>query len=267
MRRVAVVTNSLVLLALVWLGSGCGLVSNNPLEEQRDPHYLTGKNRVSSLDYQGAVEAFEKALETNPKSASAHFELGFIYAQRLTNYASAIYHFERYLTLRPKSDLADVIRGHITACTQEMARKVPLGPVTPAMQRSLDRLAEENLRLRQQLDFLSRRLAEATNALQFGAAPIGTLPSAPLTYTNTAQVAPVIPAATNRFYASPAIPPQKMVRQTTPTPTRTHVVQRNETMVQIARRYRISLGALQAANPRIQPRQLRVGQTLVIPSP
>jgi len=38
-------------------------------------------------------------------------------------------------------------------------------------------------------------------------------------------------------------------------------------MAQIARRYQISLAALQSANPRVQPRQLRVGQILVIPKP
>ncbi len=257
----------LVLLALVWGGSGCGLVSNNPLEEERDPHYLTGKNRVISLDYPGAVEAFEKALETNPRSASAHFELGFLYAQRVTNFAAAIYHFERYLVLRPNSEKADIIRGHITACTQELARKVPLGPVTPAMQRSLDRLKEENLRLQQQLDFVNRRLAEATNALQFAAVSAAAQPLAPATYTNVQPASPAGVMMTNAQTIRSPSPSQSSARQASAPSTRTHVVRRNETMAQIARRYQISLAALQSANPRVQPRQLRVGQILVIPKP
>ncbi|MCZ6915764.1 MAG: LysM peptidoglycan-binding domain-containing protein [Gemmatimonadetes bacterium] len=44
-----------------------------------------------------------------------------------------------------------------------------------------------------------------------------------------------------------------------------HVVRRGETLGEIARRYRVSLGALQAANPRVQPRRMYVGTRLVIP--
>ena len=53
----------LAVLAGCLAAGGCLPSSSNPLEEQREPHFLTGKSRVNSLDYEGAVEAFEKSLE------------------------------------------------------------------------------------------------------------------------------------------------------------------------------------------------------------
>ena len=51
------------------------------------------------------------------------------------------------------------------------------------------------------------------------------------------------------------------------TPPRTHAVAANETEAAIARKFGIKLGALQAANPGVNPAKLRVGQILNIPSP
>jgi LysM repeat protein len=51
-----------------------------------------------------------------------------------------------------------------------------------------------------------------------------------------------------------------------PTPF-SHAVQEKDTLLSIAARYGITLEALEAANPGINPRLLSIGQTLVIPSP
>jgi LysM repeat protein len=51
-----------------------------------------------------------------------------------------------------------------------------------------------------------------------------------------------------------------------PTPF-SHIVRANETLLSIASRYGLTLDALQAANPGINPRLLSIGQTLVIPGP
>ena len=50
-----------------------------------------------------------------------------------------------------------------------------------------------------------------------------------------------------------------------PVKPRTHVVARNETMAGIARKTGVSLTSLQAANPGVSPKKLRVGQTLYLP--
>jgi LysM repeat protein len=50
-------------------------------------------------------------------------------------------------------------------------------------------------------------------------------------------------------------------------PPRTHTVAAGETLAAIARKHGVSLGALQAANPGVNPKKLRVGQVLNLPQP
>ena len=54
---------------------------------------------------------------------------------------------------------------------------------------------------------------------------------------------------------------------TTASTGRTHTVKPGETPSLIARQYGVRLDALMAANPRLEPRRLRVGQALSIPAP
>jgi len=51
------------------------------------------------------------------------------------------------------------------------------------------------------------------------------------------------------------------------TTARTHTIVAGDTPTGIARRYNIKLSALESANPRMDARRLRPGQTLVIPPP
>ncbi len=55
------------------------------------------------------------------------------------------------------------------------------------------------------------------------------------------------------------IPPEDRVT------LREHTVVRGETLSQIARQYRVSLDALRAANPEVEPRRMQIGTVLVIP--
>src|SRR2546428_5985499 len=153
---------SLVLFCACW--SGCSQLGESSREEEKDPNYLTGKNRVAALDHQGAIDSFEKALADNPRSAAAHLELGLIHHQYLaTNWARAIYHFEKYLELRPKANNADLIRQRIAQCKLELAKEVPFAAVNQQMQRELeklDRLSRENAELRQQLEQWKAQFAQ-----------------------------------------------------------------------------------------------------------
>src|SRR3989442_59355 len=134
--HVRTLPRSYVLPALLCLCfmTGCLPTSQTQLDEEREPHFLEGKSRLNARDDKGAFEAFEKALQVNPHSASAHFELAVLCQQNKQDYAGAIYHFDRYLELRPRSGYSDIVKQHILACKQELARTVSLGPVTQGMQ-------------------------------------------------------------------------------------------------------------------------------------
>ena len=79
-----------ILLAL--MAGGCFPSGDSPLDEQKEPHFITGKNLATQMDFQGAIDAFEKALEVNPHSASAHFELAWLYENKaqVPDYAAAL---------------------------------------------------------------------------------------------------------------------------------------------------------------------------------
>src|SRR5437879_8957173 len=147
--------------------SGCFPSGRSQLDEEKDPHFLAGKSRVNALDYEGALDCFEKALEANPHSSLAHFEAGLLYERQAQGHAAAIYHFQRFLQLRPNSGYADVVKQHILACKQELVKTVSLGPVTQSLQREFEQLSEGNKRLREEVErwrAYAARLEILTNA-------------------------------------------------------------------------------------------------------
>jgi LysM repeat protein len=247
---------ALLLLAGVAL-SGCLPTPQSPSEEEREPHFVAGKRHVSQLDYRGAIECFEKALEVNPQSSSAHFELGCLYEQKESDPAAAIYHYEHYLRLRPQVENADLVRQQITACKQELARTVSLGPINEKQQHELDKLVEENRQLADQ----NKRLLED---LEKWKAYTARLPSP----TNPVTLPPVSqPNATPlpNLVRTPAAQNTSRLMLASTAGARTHTVKAGETPTMIARKYGVKLEALLAANPRLDPRRLQVGQTLNIP--
>lgn len=237
---------------LFW--TGCFPPSRGQTPEEKESHFITGKNRVNAMDYTGAVKSFEKALEVNPRSAAAHFELGCLFLNHEKDPAAAIYHFQSYLKLSPGAHDAEVIKQHIMGCKQELAKQVSLGPITAGQQRDLERLAEENKRLQEE----SRRSREELASLRLFLA------------TNRPPVNPQLPGRSgteNRLESAgaavvgggassaPGVTPGR----------RTYIVRQGDTMAAIARRHGVKLTQLQAANPAIDPRRLRPGQTVYLP--
>ncbi len=232
---------AIVFLLMSCLG-GC-FQAENHLDEEQDPNFQRGRNLASSQDFKGAAQEFEKALETNPASAAAHFELGWLYDTKLNDYAAAIYHYERHLLLQPDSKRAALVKERIRGCKQELANsEFPL-PNTRNLQREADRLNAENLLLKQQVETLKNQLAAAAAAAQSRAEP-ARYASAPASTR----------AETQRWTAPPAA-----------AHPRVHIVKSHETITSIAAEYGMKASAVLAANPQTDPRRLRVGQSLNLP--
>jgi LysM repeat protein len=239
------------MLLILLLGfSGCDPGSESSLDEQRDPHYLNGRNRVSSQDYKGAVEEFEKALEANPRSASAHFELGWLNDEQIKNYAAAIYHYEQHLRLRPNSDYAERAKERIRSCKMDLVKSEYLAPVSQGIQRDLERLSAENILLKRQLEALQTQIAERSLAQTVNPGTI----SHPTEQTPIAQ-----PRSTQ---AETRVTPPPTVSQR----PKTHVVKAGETATSIAAKYGVKWNVFLAANSRVNLDRLKIGQTVNIPS-
>lgn len=233
--------------------SGCLPSGQGEYEEEKESHYLTGKNYVNSMDYQGAVEAFEKAVEVNPRSGAAHFQLGCLYEEKEPkNPAAAIYHYEKFLQLRPAADQAEFVRQRINNCKQDLAKVVLPLPIPAGMQREFEQLANDNKRLREDNESLRAQLASRPQSFP-------TNPPAP-SATRMVSRPPTLLSSGN-----PARPGGSVGGRTPASVGRTHVVRAGETPMAIARKYGIKLDDLLRANPGLNPRRMPVGKLLNLP--
>lgn len=243
-------------LTAVLLGAGLGgcLPSvQGEYEEEQEAHYLAGKSCLSGMDYRGAIESFEKAVEVNPRSASAHFQLGCLFEEKEPEPAAAIYHYEQFLKLRPTADKAEFVKQRISNCKQDLAKVVMPLPIPAGMQREFEQLAEDNKRLREDNERLRAQLANRAPELP------GNPPAQPL--TRAAPMPARGPATGN--VSRPLAPAGGRPATTSKL---THVVQAGETPMAIARKYGVKLDDLLRANPGLDPKRMRAGKVLNIPA-
>ncbi len=249
-----------LLLACLLAMNGCTDSAQSQMDEEKESNYLMGKSRGTAMDYPAAIESFDRALEVNPKSGAAHFELACLYENRQLDPAAAIYHYQEYLKLRPNASNTDIVNQHILALKQELVKTVSLGPVTERQQREFERLVEENKRLNDEVEkwrAYAARLQTMTN--QPSPAPSPSHPGSRVALSPGSQPGGSVSNSPGSM---------SVVRESTTATAnpRTHTVLAGETPAMIARKYRVRLEALLAANPRLDPRRMRVGQTLVLPT-
>ena len=278
----------ILMTALLVAGvSGCLPGGQSVQDEEKEPHYVLGASRVKAMDYDGAVEAFEEALDVNPHSASAHYQLGWLFENEnnVKDPAAAIYHYEQYLKYSPNADNAQIITQRIESCKRQLASNVMELPSTPAAQQQLERLVEQNRQLLTQVDQLQTVIKQwnayyaSVQAAQASAQQrqpaTGSQPAATGSPTpddvsagaDTTSTQPTQPSVTSittprgaAHYDSPAPAPTSAR-----TSKHVHIVQPGETLAGIARKSSVSLSSLLAANPGLSPKKLHVGQSVLIP--
>lgn len=261
MTRLGILGGLVLGLAVIVGVTGCLPSSQREADEQKEPHFLAGKARANALDYKGAMQAFEKALEVNPRNASAHFELALLCEKDETDLAGAIYHFDRYLRLRPNAENADIVKDRLLHCKQLLASDVLSVSPTPNMQRDLERLTAENRELRRQIEAWQAYYASHPQ-------PVPSPASAPVVPSPAGSSSAPSPPSQPTQPAQPATSSQAgSSRQPAVSAARKHTVQAGESPYSIAKKYGVKLDALLAANPDIEPKRLKIGQTLNIPAP
>ena len=121
------------------------------------------------------------------------------------------------------------------------------------LKEKIQQLAEETKRLREECanwHAYALRLQALTNQ-SAATLPVARANQPPV----SAQPAPADSAIPVRPTATPAAT------------SRTHIVKAGESPILIARNYGVKLEALKAANPKLDPRRLQIGQALIIPPP
>ncbi len=240
---------------------GCFPGNDNHQDEERDPHFQRGRDLVNSQEFKAAAEEFEKTLDSNPRNAAAHYELGCLYDNNLKDYAAAIYHYERLLFLAPEFPRAALVRERIRGCKLELAgTEFPL-PNSQNLQRELYALTEENRLLKRQLDEARSHPGPGISPLP-GAVPVSA-PGEPGRALALASAKPSPPAAPGPAISA-APPPAPPAAAETSHP-RVYVVQPNDSIYSVATRYGLKPHAVLAANPNVNPTHLRIGQNLNLP--
>jgi len=255
-----------VLFCLCWCG--CPRPAENQSDEQRNRHYIAAREKLGAMDYKGAIESFERAVEDNPRSALAHFELGLLLETRENDFAAALYHYNKALKLRPNAYPADNIKQRIPGCKQELVTADALGTMQPAAMREVERLRDENQALRKQILALKVQLASRPSGLTNSPAASGQgdsrVAGGPEPAGSGASPRPAGPRASGTGSLSGDRPGAGAGAAARP---RAHPVKQGETPSSIARLYGVRLEALLAANPGLEARKLKVGQPLNVPGP
>jgi len=254
--------------------------------ETDEPAYREGTALLKAGRKQEALNAFLKVIAKRGDDApESHLEAGLLYLQHINDPLSAIYHFKKYLMLRPNSAQAPLVRQRIDAATREFARTLPAQPLENQLQRvdlvaTLDRLKQENESLKRELADLkaSRGLAPGTASEASAEEPsAGTgamfnLPtdSIPVVHTRAPAAATSRPPVTPPREVTPLRTAPATAPAAAPAAGRRHVVQPGDTLSKIALRYynnRAKWRDIYEANRDVMKNEsdLKVGVALKIP--
>ena len=221
-------------LVLAWGGAlvGCSRDAGSLDErDRRDPGLQKAKAREKANDIDGAIELYQKSLDRKPALARAHLELGLLYEQYKSDYLRAVYHYQRYIELRPTAEKRDLIEGVIRKARINFAASLP-GRSSEALG-LISELQRENARLKAEIAMLS-------------GVEVKSSPGVAARGSATPRPAPAQPAVA------------------------TYTVKKGDTLSSIAKKHYGDAGKWQAiyeANRSSlpSPKALRLGQTLIIP--
>ena len=274
--------------AALWLGGCTDSDRVKTAAEVDEPAYREGQSLLKTGRRQEALSAFLKVIDKRGNDApESHLEIGLLYAQHINDPLSAIYHFKKYLALRPNSPQAPLVRQRIDAATREFARTLPAQPLENQLQRvdlvaALDKLKQENEALKQELaDVKAGRNAVAVPGSDTGPAATEAAATSGINFNvetiPTVRTRPVPPPtrtpapAPTRATTATQSPPAPAANTTQPAAgNRRHTVQPGDTLFKIAQQYygnRSRWRDIYAANRGVMKSEtdLKVGMQLRIP--
>jgi len=260
MRLRSVLVRCCRLAAVAACVAGCSQFGSQSDRGENDPDFVRGKSRLGAKDVTGAIDAFGKALCTDPANAAAHFELGLIFYEPkfdAIDYVASCYHLQKHLQFKPDSSHADIIPGYIKVCQKEISREIAMAPIPPSEIEAIRSLQQQNSQLRKQtkeqhsqIQSLKSRLTRMVSHDPRMAGDIAAQPG-----TGTAS-----PGANSNPGARP---PLGSLRNSGH--VRSHEVKKGDTIYSLSRSYGVSEKTIRTLNPRINPLNLKVGQQIKIP--
>ncbi len=250
-------------LLAVLFGVGCDKFRPGDTDERREANFQTAYN----LGLQGltddAIKAYYRALEANPYNATAHRELGQLYFEKKRDYVLTVYHLRRCLQIRTNRNDRDASDYSIDQVIKQAQLQLAIEFTSQIgrqqAQSQVDELKRRNAELEASVARLSQQLGQTVQPVADNRA------TKPVAETTKRAVAEPV-----RTVVDTAKPVSRPTETPAPAPKpaaspRTHVVKSGETPATIARQYHLSTQQLMNANKGLDPKKLRVGQSLNLP--
>lgn len=259
--RAAVLLAAAVLaLSYILFAGGCDVGSGQVVREEDESHFVRGKEELKRGNYDEALNAFLKVTEKRRDAAESHLDIGLIYLKHLNDPIQAIYHFRKFLELKPDAKESQRVRQCIDTAQKTFAATLPGNPYDVnlqnlEMEEAMRAVKAENLELKQQL-------ANALNKISV------------LEATQSVTVAPQPQPGQAVRQASQQQPAQDRRAALTPVVARdipqSYVVQKGDTLSSISRKIYGSSARWKdiynANRDRMSsPTALKPGQTLKLP--
>lgn len=247
----------ILLIAAVLFFSGCSReVASLDDNDFRDPMIRKAQSKMRQGDKDGAVAFLNSAIERKPDLAQAHLTLALLYDDYKKDYVRAIYHYQRYLELRPAAQKRGLIEDLIRKA--KISFSASLSEQFPETARKIQALEEENIRLKSSLREVRENLAKRSGAAK--------------TFENqrSKEVLNIVRQRENIGTPQSEAPvPDRQSRATTATST-VYCVQEGDTLSLISARmyhdpkkWKTILDA--NSTNLVSPDKLKAGQMLVIP--
>jgi len=132
-------------LAVALLLTGCDQLFQNHARRSLE----TAEKKYADGDYQDAVQYYEDALDGTAATAEVHYKLALLFDDKLKNPLAAVYHFQRYLDLKPSGPHVKEARNFIQEDQLKLVATLSHGALMS--QEDAARLKNDNLLLRKQV--------------------------------------------------------------------------------------------------------------------
>lgn len=169
-RRALPFVGLLILLAGLMLG-GCGGGQGVASNEEDELHFRRGRSYLREERHDEALLSFLKVIENRREAPESHLDAGLLYLNHVKDPIAAIYHFRRYLEIRPASEKSEFVRQLIDRAQKDFAGSLPGLPSSSGLDRldlveRLEALQAEILDLKRRLAVRSQENAELRQALE-----------------------------------------------------------------------------------------------------
>lgn len=152
---------SIFVFASMLILCSCGKDGGALVTEKDDKQFQNGQRYYKQGRYQESMTAFLNLIERRRDAPESHLEVGRLYLEHFKDPIAAIYHFRKFLEIKPHVEQSPMVRQMIERAKKNFAQTLPGRPFEDDISRLdlmdlLKRSQEENFLLKKQLVTLQK---------------------------------------------------------------------------------------------------------------